>query len=143
MHLPLVKEYKENINVTLKRLRHSHLNNVIFSYLNINSIRSKFGDLDKIADGNTDILRIAETKLCESFPNNLFILVGYLLPYSLDITGKKNGLMAFVKSYIHSRRFNDFKISSKIQIMSFFLSGFSITFIHESQDCRGRGRAFL
>ena len=25
----------------------------------------------------------------------------------------------------------------------FFLSGFSFTNIHESQDCRGRGRAFL
>ena len=44
MHLPLVKEYEENINVTLKRLHHSHLNKVIFSYLNINSIRNKFVD---------------------------------------------------------------------------------------------------
>ena len=25
----------------------------------------------------------------------------------------------------------------------FFLSGFSFTTVHESQDCRGRGRAFL
>ena len=25
----------------------------------------------------------------------------------------------------------------------FFLSGFSLTNIHESQDCRGTGRAFL
>ena len=25
----------------------------------------------------------------------------------------------------------------------FFLSGFSFTNIHESQDCRGKGRAFL
>ena len=33
------------------------------SYLNINSIRNKFGDLDKIVDGNTDILCIAATKL--------------------------------------------------------------------------------
>ena len=33
----------EDINVTLKRLWHSHLN-VIFSYLNINSITNKFGD---------------------------------------------------------------------------------------------------
>ena len=33
------EEYEENINVTLKRSRHSELNNVIFSYLNINSIR--------------------------------------------------------------------------------------------------------
>ena len=44
MHLPLVKEYEEDINVTLKHLRYSHLNNVIFSYLNINYIRNKFGD---------------------------------------------------------------------------------------------------
>ena len=27
------QEYKENIHVTLKRLRHSDLNSVIFSYL--------------------------------------------------------------------------------------------------------------
>ena len=40
-----------------------NLNKVIFSYLNNNSIRNKFGDFDKIADGNIDILCIAETKL--------------------------------------------------------------------------------
>ena len=50
------QEYKENINFTLKRLQHSHLNKVIFSYLNINSIRNKSGDLDD-----------------ESFPNNRFV----------------------------------------------------------------------
>ena len=85
-----------------KRLRHSHLNNVIFSYLNINSIRNKLCDLDKVADGNIDILRIAETKLRESFPNNQFVLVRYHLPYRLDITDKKSDLMVFVKSYIPS-----------------------------------------
>ena len=58
-----IQECEENSNVTLKQLRHSHLNNVIFSYRNINSIRSKFGDLDKIVDGNIHILCIAETKL--------------------------------------------------------------------------------
>ena len=47
----------------LLRLRHSHLNNVIFSYLNINSSRNKFGDLNKIVDGSNDILCIVETKL--------------------------------------------------------------------------------
>ena len=69
MHLPLVKN-TENINVTLKRLPHSHLNYVIFSYLNINCIRNKFGDLDKIVDGNIDILYITEGKVNESLPNN-------------------------------------------------------------------------
>ena len=67
------QEYKENINVTLKRLRRSRLNNVIYPYRNINSIRNKFGDLDKIVDGNIDILCRAETKLGESFPNNQFL----------------------------------------------------------------------
>ena len=56
------QEYEKNINVTLKRLRHSHLNNVIFSYLNINSSRNKFGNLDNVVDRNIDILCIAETK---------------------------------------------------------------------------------
>ena len=67
------QEYKENINVALKRLQHSHLNKFIFLYLNIISIRNRFGDLDKMVDGNIDILCIAETKLDESFPNNRFL----------------------------------------------------------------------
>ena len=51
------QEYEKNINVTLKRLRDSHLSNVIFWYLNINSIRNKFGDLNKIVDRNIDNLK--------------------------------------------------------------------------------------
>ena len=46
---------------------------LITSLLNINFIRNKFGDLDKIVDGNIDILCRAETKLDESFPNNQFL----------------------------------------------------------------------
>ena len=34
-------------------------------------------------------------------------------------------------------------MSEKIYIFFFFLSGFSLKKIHESQDCWGRGRAFL
>ena len=88
-------------------------------YLNINSIRNKFGDLYKIIDGNIDILCIAETKLDESFPNNPFILVRCHLPCRLDITDKKSGLMVFVKSHVTSRRLNDFKIPPNIQIIPF------------------------
>ena len=54
------QEYEKNINVTLKQLWHSHLNNLVFSYLNINSIRNKFVDLDKTVDGNIGILCIAD-----------------------------------------------------------------------------------
>ena len=73
------QEYEDNINVTLKRLRRSHLNNVIFPYLNINSIRNKFGHLDKIVDGNTDILRIAERTVNESFLNNQVVYQYYTI----------------------------------------------------------------
>ena len=67
------QDYKENINVTLKRLQYSHLNKIIFPCLSSNSIRNKFGDLNKMVDENIDILCIAETKLDESFPNNRFV----------------------------------------------------------------------
>ena len=67
------QEWEKNINITLKCLQNSHLNNVIFSYLNITSIRNKLGYLNKIVDENIDILCIAETKLNESVPNNQFV----------------------------------------------------------------------
>ena len=67
------QEYKENMNIALIRLQHSHLNKFIFSYLNIISIKNKFGDLDKMVDGNINLLCIAETKLDESSPKNRFI----------------------------------------------------------------------
>ena len=67
------QKYKENINVTLKRLQHFHLNKVIFSYLNINSIRNKSGALDNMVDENIDVSCIAEMKLDEYFPNNRFV----------------------------------------------------------------------
>ena len=110
------QEYQEDINVTLKRLQHSHLNYVIFSYLNINSIRNKFGDLDKTVDGNVDILCIAERKKTSLFPV-ISSYINIISPYILDITGNKGGLMVFLKSHIPSRRHNDFKIPSNIQII--------------------------
>ena len=93
--------YRKLPNVTLKRLRHSHHNNVIFSYLNINSISNEFGDLNKIVDGNIGILRIAEAKLDESFRNNQFVYqYNISSPYILDIEGNKRDLTVFVKSRI-------------------------------------------
>ena len=43
------QEYEEN-TVTLKRLWHSDVNNGIFSYLNISSIRIKVCDLEAKLD---------------------------------------------------------------------------------------------
>ena len=40
----------------------------------------------------------------------------------MDIKDRKGGLMVFVKSHIPSRRLNDFKISSNIQIIPFAIN---------------------
>ena len=58
----------------LRNLRSKNTVNVIFSYLNINSIRNKFENPCKLVAGNVDILCIAETKLDPSFPNLQFLI---------------------------------------------------------------------
>ena len=105
MHLPLVNEYEKDINVTLKHLQHSHLDKVIFSYLNINFIRNKFGNQQKRHQIN----------LFSIFSSYISITS----PYRLHIIDNKSGLMVFVKSHIPSRKFNVFKILSNIQIIPF------------------------
>ena len=110
----VINVYSNTLQIQYSKTKTSLITKII-SYLNISSIRNKFGYLHKIVDENIDILYIPETKLAESFPNNQFVLLGYHL-YRLDITGKKSGLMVFVKSHIPSRRLNDFKIPSNIQI---------------------------
>ena len=47
----------------LKSLRIHNHSNIILSYLNINSIRNKFDDLELMVNENLDILCIAETKI--------------------------------------------------------------------------------
>ena len=45
--------------------------------------------------------------------------ISIISPYILDITENKGGLMVFVKLHIPSRRLNEFKIPSNIQIIPF------------------------
>ena len=47
----------------LRNLKSKNVGNIIFSYLNINSIRNKFENLCELDAGNVDVLYIAETKL--------------------------------------------------------------------------------
>ena len=111
--------YFQYVNVTLKLLRHSHLNKSVFSYLNTNSIKNMFDDLDKIVEDNIDMLDISETKIDEYFLTNQFILEGHHAPYRLHITAKIDSLMVFVKSYIPSRRITEFNIPSNKLIIAF------------------------
>ena len=75
MHVAQPLETSSNISLrkytyeALKRVRNKNPSNVIFSFLNINSIRYKFENLKFFCMNNVDILLIGETKLDSSFPD--------------------------------------------------------------------------
>ena len=71
---------ENNIKDTLQNYRVNDTKNVIFSYLNINSIRNKFDRLQEIIGQNIDILTMSETKLNMSFPSIKFMIPGYHKP---------------------------------------------------------------
>ena len=95
---------------------------MIFSYLNINSIRNKIGSLREVVMENVDILAIAETKIDELFPTAQFLLVGYHSPYRIDKSPKSGGILVYVKSSIPSCQLNFPTLSYKIQAIPFELN---------------------
>ena len=52
-----------DFTVTLRLNRSKYLKNIVFSHLNINSIRNKFENLKDVVSNHVDILVIAETKI--------------------------------------------------------------------------------
>ena len=93
-----------DISQILYTLRNENPSNIIFCYLNINSVRKKFSDLQEVINGNVNIVSITETKTDASLPSAQFVLDGYHLPYRMDVTERKWGTLAYVKSSIPSRK---------------------------------------
>ena len=87
----------------LEELRIENPLNLIFSYLNINSIRKKLSDLQQVICDSVDILTIAETKIDYSFPTAQFRLANYHTPYRLGISNKSGGILVYIKSNIPTR----------------------------------------
>ena len=87
----------------MKHLKNKNPENILLSYINVNSIRYKFDDLVTFLDSSIDILNIAETKLDSSFPTSEFLIDGYKEPYRLDITDLSGGLLSYIRSDIPSR----------------------------------------
>ena len=77
----------------LKSLKEKYPTNIVLGYLNINSIRNKFENLQTLIDGKVDVLAIAETKLDASFTSNQFTMEGYKKPLRLDCSGSSGGLL--------------------------------------------------
>ena len=83
---------------TLRLNRSKYSKNIIFSYLNINSIRNKFDSVRAAIVNYVDIFIAAETKIDESFPTSHFAIDGLHKPLRQDATDKSGGLLVYVSS---------------------------------------------
>ena len=103
----------------LSNLRSKNPKNIIFSYININSLRNKFENLCDIVGNNVDALSIAETKLDSSFPIAQFLLPGFHESLRLDINHRSGGLLIYIKASLPSQILTKFKLPINIQIIPF------------------------
>ena len=103
----------------LGNLRSKNPKNIIFSYININSIRNKFENLCDMVGNNVDVLSIAETKLDSSFPNAQFLLPAFQEPLRLDINHRSGVLLVYIKASLPSKILSKFKLPIDIQIIPF------------------------
>ena len=106
----------------LCNVRTKNAGNIIFSYLNISSIRNKFENLCKLVAGNVYILCIAETKLDPLFHNSQFLILGFHKPVRMDVSSRRRGLFVYIKPSLPSKMLAKFKLPNNIQIIPFELN---------------------
>ena len=76
---------------------------MIIGTLNINSLSSKFDDLQTLISGMFDILIITEAKLDETHPISQFHIDGYSMPYRLDRNRNGGRAIIYVREDIPSK----------------------------------------
>ena len=89
-------------DLRLNRSKHSEY--MIFSYLNINSIRNKFDSPRAALVNYVDIFIAADTKINEPFRAAQFAIDGFYKPPRLDVTDKIGGLLVYARSYVPLRQ---------------------------------------
>jgi hypothetical protein len=95
----------------LTAFRCKHKKQLVFGNLNINSVRSKIGEVTDILNGNTiDIFSLCESKLNSTFPDNQFKVQNFNL-YRADRTHNGGGVMCYVRSTIPHRIRTDISLS--------------------------------
>jgi hypothetical protein len=88
----------------LRDVRRSYPKNFMAAHLNINSLRYKFDEIKEVLTDNiVDLLIISETKLDESFNDNLFSVDGYKVQRR-DRNQYGGGLLTFIRSDFPSSR---------------------------------------
>ena len=88
-----------DVRKSLKNIRISNLNKLIFGHLNINSLRNKFDPFSEQSKGLIDILMVSETKLDDSFPEGQFLIDGFHSPFRFDRNKNGGGIMLYVRKW--------------------------------------------
>ena len=92
-----------NASVELKNLRRNNYRKCMVGFLNINSIRNKFQDLQDLFQENLDIFGICETKIDGSFPDPQFSMPNYHM-FRRDRDSFGGGLLAYIRSDLPCQR---------------------------------------
>ena len=103
----------------LENLRNENINNPIFAYYNINSLRYKIHDIKEIISRSLpDILVLAETKIDGSFPTSQFLINGYNEPTRSDRSEHGGGVIEYIRCGIIRKRLHDFELNGFESICS-------------------------
>ena len=110
-----------NARSQLNNLRRDNLNEIIFAYLNINSIKNKFDQLADLIKGKIDVLMLSESKVDDSFRDIQFFLDGYSTPDRLDRNRNGGGKMLFVCNDILSKKISIEKLPTESFLIELYL----------------------
>ena len=108
-------ELSKSFTSSLKSVRAKNINRIIFSHININSIRNKFELLANAVTGNVDVLLISETKIDSSFTNAQFTIKGFTPTYRLDRNQYGGGLIFYIKDNIPCKRLTPKSVDIEIE----------------------------
>jgi len=101
----------------IKRVGNLFSKNVVLGYLNINSIRNKFDNLQTILNDKMDVLAIAESKIDNSFPTSQFCIKGFKSPFRLDVNDRSGGMLVYVKVGIPTNQLINLGLPQDIQLI--------------------------
>ena len=88
------------VKKSLKNIRISNINKLIFGHLNVNSLRNKFDIHSEQIKGSIDIFMVFETKLDDSFPEDQFLIKAFHSPFRFDRNRNGGGIMLYEREDI-------------------------------------------
>ena len=88
---------------TLRNIRISNVNRLVFGHLNINSLKTKFDFLCEQIKVSIDVFMISDSKLDDSFPHGQFLIDGFHTPFRFDHNKNGGRIMLHVREDIPAK----------------------------------------